>query len=421
MTEVLIRAENVGKKFCRDLKRSLWYGVKDAANDLMRRKTVESLRRDEFWANEDINFELKRGECLGLIGRNGAGKTTLLKMLNGLVKPDKGQIEMRGRVAALIAIGAGFNPVLTARENIFVNGSILGLSQRQIKDKLEDIIDFAEIHNFVDSPVRTYSSGMKVRLGFGIAGILAQPDILLLDEVLAVGDRGFKIKCLNRVRELTRTSAVILVSHMMQQIGAFCTRTLVMQTGRVALDSANVGEAIDHYNALFRTDKERTESGNGNASLINIKMTPDGVIQHSSHNLAALDSVLTLDLEIVVHGNAPCRFAVGVKTATDEPLMLLHCADNRSSPLEVGTGTHHLRAELPVGDLTAGEYRLHLTATDKNNNIALRVDGLAAFRVKGNEVSWQRIVRNATSFLEPSSSTFCTDTINTSNHSQHHN
>src|SRR5206468_4283587 len=197
---VLVHVEHVSRRFCRNLRRSLWYGIQDIARDLnpFGRNSSggsSSLRKDEFWAVNDVSFELRRGECLGLIGRNGAGKTTLLKMLNGLIKPDCGCIEIRGRVGALIALGAGFNPILTGRENIYVNGAVLGLTKREIDEKIEEIIDFAEIREFIDSPVQSYSSGMQVRLGFAMASSL-NPDILLLDEVLAVGDMGFQAKCL---------------------------------------------------------------------------------------------------------------------------------------------------------------------------------------------------------------------------------
>ena len=198
--DVLICVEGVSKKFCRDLKRSLWYGVKDAVSDVFGREGSTDLRRDEFLAVNDVSFEVRRGECLGLVGRNGAGKTTLLKMLNGLIKPDHGRIEMRGRVGALIALGAGFNPILTGRENIYVNGSVLGLSRKEIDRKLEDIINFAEIGDFIDLPVQSYSSGMQVRLGFAVATAM-EPDILLLDEVLAVGDDAFRSKCFDRKSE----------------------------------------------------------------------------------------------------------------------------------------------------------------------------------------------------------------------------
>jgi lipopolysaccharide transport system ATP-binding protein len=189
--EVLIRCEGLSKKFCKDFKRSLWYGIKDVTSSFSKKaQHHDVLRKDEFWAVKDISFELRRGECLGLIGHNGAGKSTLLKLLNGLITPDQGQVTMKGRVGALIELGAGFNPVLTGRENIYNNGAVLGFSKEEIDSKLEAIIDFSELRDFIDMPVQNYSSGMKVRLGFAVAAQM-EPDILLIDEVLAVGDMGF--------------------------------------------------------------------------------------------------------------------------------------------------------------------------------------------------------------------------------------
>jgi lipopolysaccharide transport system ATP-binding protein len=241
--EVLVRVEGVSKKFCRSLKRSLWYGVQDMLYELnpftsgngheqppASGTTTNGLRPAEFWAVRNASFELKRGECLGLIGPNGAGKTTLLKMLNGLIKPDGGRIEMRGRVGALISLGTGFNPILTGRENIYVNGSILGLTRKEIDEKIHDIIDFADIGDFIDTPIQSYSSGMQVRLGFAVATAL-DPDVLILDEVLAVGDASFRHKCYHRINQLLKNAAVILVSHSMGAISAVCTSVMLMRHG----------------------------------------------------------------------------------------------------------------------------------------------------------------------------------------------
>lgn len=232
MSETLIKVEGVSKKFCRSLKKSLWYGLQDLGREVTgRRHGGEGrLRPDEFWAVKDVSFELKRGECLGLVGRNGAGKTTLLRMLNGLIKPDQGRIEMLGKVGGLIALGAGFNPILTGRENIQVNASILGLSKREIDKKTGEIIDFAEIDEFIDLPVQNYSSGMQVRLGFAVASTLS-PDILILDEVLAVGDADFQSKCFQRIGKMVETSAVILVSHSPHHIKKMCDRVLLLERG----------------------------------------------------------------------------------------------------------------------------------------------------------------------------------------------
>ena len=188
----LIQVDRVSKRFCRDLKRSLWYGVKDMTAELFgQSRAVDDLRKGEFWAVEDVSFAVRRGECVGLIGPNGAGKSTLLKMLNGLIKPDAGRITMRGRVGALIELGTGFNPILTGRENIYNNAAVLGLDKAFVDRRLDDIIAFAEIGDAIDAPVRSYSSGMKVRLGFAVAAHM-EPDVLLIDEVLAVGDAGFR-------------------------------------------------------------------------------------------------------------------------------------------------------------------------------------------------------------------------------------
>lgn len=232
--DVLIKVKNVSKKFCRSLKRSLWYGLQDMAGEVFGNgRSHDELRTNEFWAVKDVSFELRRGECLGLIGRNGAGKTTLLRMLNGLIKPDAGRIEMRGRVGALIALGAGFNPILTGRENIYVNGSVLGLTRREIDSKIEEIIDFAEIRESIDMPVQSYSSGMQVRLGFSVATAM-NPDVLLLDEVLAVGDAAFRNKCYRRIVGLRKRAAVIFVSHSMEHVSRVCDRALMLSGGRIA-------------------------------------------------------------------------------------------------------------------------------------------------------------------------------------------
>lgn len=250
MSNTLVRVDNVSKKFSRSLKRSLWYGVQDICSELIGRSSdrngIPSLRPSEFWAVKDISFELKRGECLGLIGHNGAGKTTLLKMLNGLIKPDTGRIVMNGRVGALIALGAGFNPILTGRENIYVNGSVLGLSKKEIDTKFDEIVDYSGVGEFIDTPVKNYSSGMQVRLGFAIAASI-HPDILLLDEVLAVGDIAFQAKCFNTLSRYREDgTAFILVSHNMHQIHRHADRVVYLKGGKI-VKSGDPEEVIAAY------------------------------------------------------------------------------------------------------------------------------------------------------------------------------
>jgi lipopolysaccharide transport system ATP-binding protein len=247
MSDTLISVESVGKKFCRSLKRSLWYGLRDLGSELSGRAYGDrQLRKDEFWAVDRVSFELRRGETLGLIGHNGAGKTTLLRMISGLIKPDAGRIELNGRLQALIALGAGFNPLLTGRENVYVNASILGVRKREIDRLFDRIVDFAGVEDAIDMPVQSYSSGMVVRLGFAIAAHL-EPDILLVDEVLSVGDLAFRTKCQVRIQEMKEKGvAIVLVSHNLHTISHVCTRALTLDKGRILFDG-DTETAIDVY------------------------------------------------------------------------------------------------------------------------------------------------------------------------------
>jgi lipopolysaccharide transport system ATP-binding protein len=233
-TEVLVSVENVSKKFCRDLKKSLIYGVQDIATELVgATRKSHTLRKKEFWALKDVSFELRRGEALGLVGSNGAGKSTLLRIISGLIKPDTGSVKVKGRVAPLIALGAGFNPILTGRENIYANMSILGLPTAKIEERFQDVIDFAEISDAIDSPVQTYSSGMAARLGFACA-VYIEPDVLLIDEVLAVGDIKFKMKCHRKLADLReKGTAFVLVSHNSHSVLNVCNTSIYLSKGQL--------------------------------------------------------------------------------------------------------------------------------------------------------------------------------------------
>lgn len=266
--EILVKVEGVSKKFCKNLKRSLIYGGGDILKGFVGKEKTKGLRKDEFWAINNVNFELRRGECLGLIGHNGAGKSTLLKMLNGLIRPDEGKIEMRGKVGALIELGAGFSPILTGRENIYNNGAVLGFSKEEIDLKFDEIVAFAELKDFIDTPVQNYSSGMKIRLGFAIAAQM-EPDILLIDEVLAVGDMGFVLKCFNRMDKLLQNTAMILVSHSMPQITRMATQLLILDKGRQFFHSDNITAGIQQYYSKFPNEIPSFES-NDKAELISI-------------------------------------------------------------------------------------------------------------------------------------------------------
>ncbi len=257
----VISVEGVSKKFCRDLKRSLFYGVQDIAADLTGgRRHSDRLRSQEFWALQSISFQLHRGQAVGLVGSNGAGKSTLLRIISGLIKPDTGQVRIRGRLAPLIALGAGFNPILTGRENIYANMSILGLTTRQIQQRFQDVVEFAEIEAAIDAPVQTYSSGMAARLGFACA-IYTEPDILLIDEVLAVGDARFKAKCYRRLYELQQKGvAFILVNHNAQAILNICDTAIYLSQGAL-VTQGDVNTVVDQYeHDLFLSSVERSEN-----------------------------------------------------------------------------------------------------------------------------------------------------------------
>jgi lipopolysaccharide transport system ATP-binding protein len=247
----VVKVEQVSKKFCRRLRYSLWYGLVDLAAELTARNGNDDLqlRHAEFLAVDEVSFELRPGECVGLIGHNGAGKSTLLKMLNGLARPDKGRISMRGRVGALIELGAGFSPILTGRENIYINGAVLGFSKSEIDAKFDEIVDFAELHDAIDAPVQTYSSGMYVRLGFAVAAQL-HPDIFLIDELLAVGDIAFRMKCFQHLLDIKNVGkTIVVVSHNMIDINRVCDRVVVLEAGKKIYDG-DVSTGIATYESL---------------------------------------------------------------------------------------------------------------------------------------------------------------------------
>jgi len=256
--EVLIKAENVSKKFCRSLRRSMWYGlhgvigslnpfsIAPKGGDLDGQAMEVELRKDEFWSLQDVSFDIRRGECLGLIGHNGAGKSTLLKILNGLMRPDLGRITMRGRVAALIELNAGFNGLLTGRENIINQATLLGFSKQELNSRFDEIVEFSGLHQFLDMPVQNYSSGMKVKLGFSVYAML-RPDVLIIDEVLAVGDVAFRMKCLNAIGDMMRTAAVVFVSHSMPQIFRVCSEVMVLDQGACVYRGRNISAGVARY------------------------------------------------------------------------------------------------------------------------------------------------------------------------------
>jgi lipopolysaccharide transport system ATP-binding protein len=252
--DVVLSVQGLSKKFCRDLKRSLVYGVTDIACEILGlRNNDNDLRPQEFWALNEVDFQLHRGEALGLVGKNGSGKSTLLRMISGLIKPDHGTITVTGRIAPLIALGAGFKPVLTGRENIYANMSILGLAGAEIDERFDEVVEFAEIGDAIDAPVQTYSSGMAARLGFACA-IYTEPDILLIDEVLAVGDVKFRAKCYRRLGQLREQgTAFVLVSHSPNSILSLCESAIYLAKGKMIM-AGESSQVMRRYEQELFTD-----------------------------------------------------------------------------------------------------------------------------------------------------------------------
>src|SRR5882757_9700156 len=259
MNNTVIQAEGLSKLYRRGLQ--VDDGLRHSLEAFLR-SPVASLRRkkeETFWALKDVSLEVREGEVLGLIGRNGAGKTTLLKILSRITRPTTGWAEIHGRVGSLLEVGTGFHPELTGHENTFLSGAILGMGKREIERKFDEIVAFAELDKFIDTPVKYYSSGMYVRLAFAVAAHL-EPEILLVDEVLAVGDINFQKKCLGKMGDVARQGrTVVLVSHQMNQMRRLCHRVVWVDGGRIRM-TGSAHEVVSAYeSAMSRGDRKGTE------------------------------------------------------------------------------------------------------------------------------------------------------------------
>ena len=261
MSEYSLRLNHVFKRFRRGERHD---SLRDLIPSLVKRAVrpdrERALAPEEFWVLNDISFDLRKGETLGIIGHNGAGKSTMLKHLSGIMEPTRGSIEVNGRLSALIEVGAGFHPDLTGRENVLLNGVILGMSRAEIKRKYEEIVEFAGIAEFIDTPVKRYSSGMFARLGFSVAAHL-EPDILVIDEVLSVGDFAFQRKGIEKMRAIAKSGAtVIFVSHNLQAVAEFCQRGILLEKGRVVADGPT-DQVIRRYLDTAVSHQERPTRG----------------------------------------------------------------------------------------------------------------------------------------------------------------
>ncbi|NNE36810.1 MAG: ABC transporter ATP-binding protein [Gammaproteobacteria bacterium] len=332
MTTV-IKARHVSKKYLihhqeyeryMALRDVMMNGLKGMGNRILKPGQRKKESTEEFWALKDISFEVNQGERLGIIGRNGAGKSTLLKLLSRITEPSEGLIRLKGRVASLLEVGTGFHPELTGRENIFLNGSILGMGKSEISNKFDEIVDFSGVENFLDTPVKRYSSGMQARLGFAVAAHL-EPDILVVDEVLAVGDAGFQKKCMGKMSDIAREGRTVLfVSHNMPAIENLCSRVILLHEGEVVADTTSAESLSIYFSRIMSPPKcllsERTDrSGSGDIKIKSFQiLDPNEEVLDSVRT--GQDIIFRFEYESNIHAVNELDFAFTVRHSFDSIL-----------------------------------------------------------------------------------------------------
>lgn len=322
---------------------------------------------ETFWALKDVSFDIQKGDVVGIIGRNGAGKSTLLKILSRITEPTSGQIDLYGRVGSLLEVGTGFHPELTGRENIFLNGAVLGMSRREIVSHFDTIVDFAGVEKFLDTPVKRYSSGMYVRLAFAVAAHL-EPEILIVDEVLAVGDAEFQQKCLGKMQDVAAHGrTVIFVSHNMAAVTRLCRRALFFQGGQL-LEDGPAETIVDRYfghkgisDALARIDPSQHNSQCGGTSILQLL----DIMRHDSP-AAQFQFLWREPIRLLLRFQAHqavrnVTFGLGISTAQGTPLLGSHHNDRQQDLLSFEPGIHQCLIELQ-NDLRPGLYTLEIGA-----------------------------------------------------------
>ncbi len=336
-------------------------------------------RKEEFWALKDINFEVNKGEVIGIIGKNGAGKSTLLKILSRITQPTNGKIEINGRVASLLEVGTGFHPELTGRENIYLNGTVLGMSRQEVKNKFEEIVEFSGVRKFIDTPVKHYSSGMYVRLAFAVAAHL-EPEILIIDEVLAVGDADFQKKCLGKMKEVAGEGRTVLfVSHNMNAVLTLCDRAILLTNGSLEY-SGNVNDTIRHYfNKIDHSNKFSSLKMKGIGSIENVIIkTLDGSERITESN----------SFEIITK--------LHIKHPQPENLHLTYHLKNSTGIVIVATGTKHGKIPLQIGEnalkweipqklLLEDDYSLDLFIVLNKKNVIFHEPDMMKFNIEAEQ------------------------------------
>lgn len=382
----VIEAENLGKKYILSHKsrahttlvETLAYHIKKGF------RSPEAISHEEFWALSEVSFKIEEGDRLGIIGKNGAGKSTLLKILSRITDPSTGRVKIKGRVSSLLEVGTGFHPELSGRENIFLNGAILGMSKKEITSKFDEIVDFAEVEKFLDTPVKRYSSGMFTRLGFAIAANL-DPDLLIVDEVLAVGDQQFQEKCLKKLGELGKTGRTVLfVSHDIGNILTLCNKGLWLEKGSMK----HFGPIDTAVSAYMKALKERPLSWEGHFGDEHITFTRFALCGGSSSEYFLQTDRPKVEIEYEVTKTDPdLLIGFSIFNRRNQLIARSHTADNpHTMPFFITLGKHKVSFPLPAEIFNEGEYfiRLECVVHNKvriiNDDIFLRFPLFAAYK-----------------------------------------
>ncbi|HOT90768.1 MAG TPA: ABC transporter ATP-binding protein [Anaerolineae bacterium] len=374
MTDIAIRVENLGKLYRIGAKEhrpaTLWQAARQLAAspfEYLRRITRPPTEAETLWALKDVSFEVKRGEVVGVIGRNGAGKSTLLKILSRITEPTSGRAEIHGRVGSLLEVGTGFHPELTGRENIYLNGAILGMKRAEIDRKFDEIVAFAEIEKFLDTPVKRYSSGMYVRLAFAVAAHL-EPEILLVDEVLAVGDAAFQKKCLGKMGDVAKEGRTVLfVSHNMAAVRSLCSRSVLLDRGQVIVNGSTemvvtrylMSTATDLLASVDTSHLPRPSNITNSA----LRITRVSIVNGTEQAIVFCNEPFELTLEFVV--SEPISEVVfGWSVHSNDNVRLFECRsiDRIGVIPQLAPGQYLIRTSLPSNPLNPGLYTLYVGA-----------------------------------------------------------
>lgn len=377
MDAPIVQFDHVSKRFRRGQAHDSLGGAVAGLWKRLMRGGGDACETTRFDALRDVSFQVRRGEALGIIGPNGAGKSTALKLLAGILRPDEGRVNVRGRVAALIEVGAGFHGELTGRENVYLHGAILGMSRRQVRSKFDAIVAFAGIEDFIDTPVKRYSSGMYARLGFSVAAHV-EPDVLLVDEVLSVGDAAFRLRCLERMRELVHGGvALIFVTHQLDQMLTICPSALVLERGRaLALTGSRSAVALYHQavqrGALLRSPDVRT-MGATDTPVIRVNSVIFKDVQNRATRRISHDAPLTAVISL--SANRPLSNAiVELNLSNNGHDVLVSCNSGRDG-IALSISGHHqeLRLSMASLPLAGGEYVCNVRIWNADT-LAIEVD-----------------------------------------------